>query len=325
MLLSTFFEHIKRTKTLAQGRVFCFSGLIYPLLFFYHLIAFFKRNKLIVETLDCIGMDIGSIKALLSTMSFSGEVVYWLEGFYALPEKKQQEMFQYFSTYEGPHRIVLFSDKVATINALATKEMVGNMHVVPLPNDITAQDFSAVRFLVSDTLQDKSPFASQIAMYSDYLSLDNICLFAHYELVVGKNSDDFFSQWMARIVDPTSSFFVLSQHFLSKKSKPFFRQWATVSEHYLPTFWASFWADQVWRAYVYCDLMKQKKYADAKKAQYKLPFSFINRDWSLCSLTELRNAHQFLCSMDFRLKNGGSELGLEHFYSKFFENKFQQK
>ncbi|HJZ23345.1 MAG TPA: hypothetical protein VJ201_02720, partial [Candidatus Babeliales bacterium] len=59
------------------------------------------------------------------------------------------------------------------------------------------------------------------------------------------------------------------------------------------------------------------------KAQYKLPFSFINRDWLLCNLTELRNAHQFLSTMDFRLKNGGSELGLEHFYGQFFENKFQ--
>jgi len=43
----------------------------------------------------------------------------------------------------------------------------------------------------------------------------------------------------------------------------------------------------------------------------------------LCNLTELRNAHQFLSTMDFRLKNGGSELGLEHFYGQFFENKFQ--
>ena len=150
------------------------------------------------------------------------------------------------------------------------------MTTITLPNDIMLQDFSAVRFLVSEQLQDKSPFAAQLTMFSDYLSLDSVCLLAHYELVLGKNTDDFFAQWITRIIDPASSLFVLSQHFFGKKTKPFFRQWATVSDQYMPTFWASFWADQIWRAYVYCDLMKQKKYADAKKAQYKLPFSFTS-------------------------------------------------
>jgi hypothetical protein len=290
-------------------------------LFFYHLISFFKRNGLRIETLSCTNNDTGAVKAILSTMSFSGENTYWLEGFYTLPDKKQQEMVQYLRTYQGPHRVLFFSDKV--IDDAPSKGGNDDMQVISLPQDIMLQDFLAIRYLVNDSLQDKSPFASQLTMYSDYLSLESVCLLAHYELVVGKNADDFFSQWMTRIIDPTSSLFVLSQHFFGKKSKPFFRQWAAISEHYLSTFWASFWADQIWRAYVYGDLMKQKKFPEAKKAQYKLPFSFINRDWQQYSLDELRNAHLFLTSLDFRLKNGGSEIGLEHFYGQFFENKFR--
>jgi len=96
-----------------------------------------------------------------------------------------------------------------------------------------------------------------------------------------------------------------------------------MSDAYLPPFWANFWADQIWRAYVFCDLMKQKKYAEAKKAQYKLPFSFVNRDWSSYSATELRNAHHFLSNLDFKLKNGASEIGLEYFYLQFFNSKFR--
>jgi hypothetical protein len=69
--------------------------------------------------------------------------------------------------------------------------------------------------------------------------------------------------------------------------------------------------------------MKQKKYTEAKKAQYKLPFSFINRDWSKYTLVELRNAHHFLSTLDFQLKNGFSEIGLEHFYTQFFDGKFK--
>lgn len=311
MLATSFFEHLKRTKTLPEGKVFCFSAAQYPLLFFHHLVAFLKRNKLSIETLSYV-TDIATLKARLSTMSFSGQTTYWLEDFSALSDKKQLEMFEYLRTYEGPHRVLLFSDKVPT-----------GFNAIELPQDITPQDFSKIRFLISDHLSDKSNFAAQMGMYADYLSLDSLCLFAHYELVLGKNSDEFFTQWITRIIDPTSSLFILSQHFFGKKSKPFFRQWSTVSEQYLPAFWATFWADQIWRAYMYADLMKQKRYADAKKVQYKLPFSFINRDWSQYDLQELINAHQFLTSLDFRLKNGNSELGLEHFYAQFFEGKLR--
>jgi hypothetical protein len=311
MLLSLFFEHLKRTKTLPQGKVFCFSATVYPLLFLQHVIVFLKKNGLHMQTISC-STDIGAIKALLSTLSFSGQTTYWLQDFHESSDKKQSEMFQYLRTYEGTHRILFFSDKVPT-----------GFDCIELPQNITPQDFSKIRFLISENLQDKSNFAAQMGMYADYLSLDSLCLFAYYELVLGKNSDEFFTHWITRIIDPTNSLFVLSQYFFSKKSKPFFRQWATISEHYIPTFWASFWADQIWRAYMYVDLMKQKKYIEAKKVQYKLPFSFINRDWSGYDLAELRNTHQFLTSLDFRLKNGNSDLGLEHFYGQFFENKFR--
>ncbi len=311
MLLSTFFEHLKRTKTLPEGKVFCFSAALYPLLFFHHVMTFLKRNKVRIETINCTA-DIAMLKARLSTISFSGETIYWLEDFSSLSDKKQLEMFEYLRLYEGPHRVLLFSDKVPT-----------GFNSIELPQDITPQDFSKVRFLISDHLLEKSNFAAQMGMYADYLSLDSLCLFAHYELVLGKNSDEFFTQWITRIIDPTNSLFILSQHFFAKKSKPFFRQWSTISEQYLPAFWATFWADQIWRAYMYTNLMKQKRYADAKKVQYKLPFSFINRDWQRYNLAELINAHQFLTSLDFRLKNGNSEIGLEHFYGKFFEDKLQ--
>ncbi len=321
MQLSLFLEHIKQTKTLPEGKVFCFSAPTYALLFFHHVIGFFKKNNLNIESISCIA-DIAALKAVISTMSFAGQNTYWLADFHQLSDKKQQELFQYLSTYQGPHRILFFCDKVPNDLIISVQKNIDGLNCIALPQDIVPQDFSKIRFLVSEQLQHKSNFAAQISMYADYLSLDLLCLFAHYELVLGKNSDDFLTHWITRIIDPTSSLFVLSQHFFSKNSKSFFRQWAPISEQYQPTFWASFWADQIWRAYIYADLMKQKRYADAKKVQYKLPFSFINRDWSRYDSAELCNAHQFLTSLDFRLKNGNSELGLEHFYSQFFESKF---
>lgn len=320
MQITSFFDYIKRTKTLPEGNVFCFfaQSSAYPLLFFYHLLTFFKKNDQIIQTLNC-ATDVATIKALLSTMSFAGQITYWLEDFHELSDKKQQELFKYFYSYDGPHRIIFFFDK----NIDAITKTKNGLSFIELPKDVSPQDFAKIRFLVSSHLQDKSDFAAHIGMYADYLSLDTLCLFAHYELVLGKSSDEFFTQWMTRIIDPTSSLFVLSQHFFSKKAKLFFRQWAVMADNYMPTFWTTFWADQLWRAYVYCDLMRQKQYAEAKKAQYKLPFSFINRDWSRYQLSELAAAHEFLTTLDFKLKNGASEIGLEHFYAQFFEDTFR--
>lgn len=320
MNLALFIEHIKKTKTLPFGKVFCFSAPLYPLLFFNYLMVFFKNKDLQLEKLNCA--DLGGIKATLSTMSFSGPILYWLDDFQALSDKKQEEVVQYLQIYQGPYTVLFFSDKGNKFTA-ASKKNETAFAVIELPQNIMARDFSLVRSLVSDMLQDKSNFASQLTMYSDYLSLDNICLLAQYELVLGKNSEDFFTQWITRILDPSHSLFILSQYFFSQKPKQFFRQWSLLFEHYPATFWPTFWADQVWRAYIYIDLMKQKEYAQAKKAQYKLPFSLINRDWSRYELAELCNAHQFLTTLDFRLKNGGSDMGIEHFYNLFFENRFQ--
>jgi hypothetical protein len=321
MTLRTFFAHIERTKKLPDNSVFCFSAQDYYLLFFYHLFSFFKKHGTVIDRLSCAGNDIASIKALLSTISFSGATIYWLEGFHALSAKKQQELLSYLTVYTGPHVILFFSDDAAIVSSSGSN---GLIDIIALPDKITPHEFSMVRFLVNEASAHPNPeFVAQLALYTDHLSLDSACLFAHYEVVVGKSVTEFFSQWVANIIEPTSSLFTLSQHFFSKKRSPFFRQWAAIAELYMPSFWATFWADQIWRAYIFCDLMKKKKYVESKKAQYKLPFSFVNRDWSSYTSTELRNAHQLLSTMDFQLKNGGSEIGLEHFYGKFFDNKFR--
>lgn len=320
MPLLSYFQHIKSTKTLPDGKVFCFfiHHSPYPLLFFQHLIGFFKRNGISIESIDS-SIDISLIKNMLSTVNFYGQAIYWLEGFCAQTEKKQHELLLYLSTYDGPHRILLCSHLAEKFLCTLKKNVITT---IDLSKSIRYDDILFVRFLVSDLLPEKSNFVSQLTMYSDYLSLDNLCLLAHYERVLGKNSDEFFMRWAAPIIDPASSLFVLSQCLFNKNKKQFFRYWSIIFEQYPATFWIHFWADQVWRSYIYCDLMRQKKYAEAKKAQYKLPFSFINRDWVHYELNELRNAHQFLAMIDFKLKNGGSELGLEYFYCQFFESAF---
>ncbi len=321
MTLRIFLEHIERTKQLPQGDLFCFSSRTYPMLFFYYLLSFLRKHNNVIESINCVDVDTTSIKSLLSMMTFSGATTYYLEHFSTLPIKKQQEMLDYIRAYSGPHRIMFFVDN-ELLHGKALKDAALPAMDIALPIDMAPRDFFLMRFLVHDNVQDKSAFASELIMRTDQLSLDNACLFAQYEILIGKSVEDFFSGWMIHLVEPTTSLFVLSQHFFSKKPKQFLRQWSAMSHLYLPTFWAAFWADQFWRAYIYADLMKQKKPVEAKKAQYKLPFSFINRDWSMYCLDELRNAHHFLSTLDFQLKNGSSDIGFDYFYAQFFDHKF---
>ncbi len=320
MTLQSFLEHLSSKKQLPDLSILSFHGKEYPLLFFSHIISFLQKHTNNSKIFDITGVDLSLIKAHISTMSLSGKAIYWLHGIHELSPKKQQEWIAYAQTYTGPHVIVFFS----TDESAFALQKLSQSSCITLPEHIPANDFSLIRYLVTDGPSKSAvSFSSRLLSYTQQLSLDSACLFAHYELVVGKSVDDFFREWAVHIIEPTHSLFLLSQYFFGKKPKLFFQQWSYCAELYLPPFWATFWADQLWRAYIYCELMKQKKYAEAKKYQYKLPFSLINRDWSSLKLSELRSAHQFLSTMDFRLKNGGSPIALELFYGMFFENKFR--
>lgn len=320
MNVQAFLVSLCRDKIVPSFPVVCFSGKEYPLLFFSHLIPFLYKNVSMVHRIELTGTDIGLLRVQLAMENFSGNSIYWLSNFHLLAAKKQQEWFTYLQSYTGPHKILFFCDQ--SINS-ASSVSSGSMKVITMPDTIAQQDFSLISFLVHGVVRKQTNFIPHVFAQVSSLSLDNACLFAHYEMVIGQSADDFFDEWMVRIVELNSSLFVLSQHFFSKKSRPFFEQWAHTAENYAPPFWATFWADQIWRAYIYCTLMKQKKYDEAKKAQYKLPYSFTNRDWSQYCLIELQRAHHVLSAVDFQLKNGGSVIALELFYTEFFENKYK--
>jgi hypothetical protein len=318
MNVRTFLESLQKQKLVSKYAVTCLYGKQYPLLFCTHLIAFLQKQSIAVERFSVADRQMQDIKAQLATEGLSGAVTYWLSDFYSLSTKKQQEWLSYFQSYTGPHKVLLFCNDDA-INVLSKSTECG---IVPL-DGIASSDLDTVRFLLSESDSKKTAFSRAVASRTDRLSLDTALLLAHYEVVLGKSTSDFFSHWFDTIVEPTSSLFLLSQYFFGKKSTLFFKQWALVSEQYAPQFWVVFWADQLWRASAYCSLMKQRQHAQAKKAQYKLPFSFINRDWSSYSLSELNKAYSFVYDIDFRLKNGCNAVALEHFYCSFFNNKLR--
>ena len=319
MTLLAFLHQLQTQKNVPAKPLLCFSARHYPLLFFSHLISFLQKNHVVVESVSLETMDAALIKANCATVSFAGQVLYWFHDFYALSTKKQQEWISYFQSYSGPHIVLFFSHEEGNVSLLKNKE---HAKVITIPDEFSLQDISMIRFLIDHNVEKAYP-SIDAGLHVQMVSLDTLCLLNHYELVTGKNWNSFLVEWGARIIEPTSSLFLLSQYFFSKKSSLFFTQWSHMHDIYMFTFWPTFWADQLWRAYIYCDLMHQKKYDQARSAQYKLPYSLIKRDWAQLQLQELQLAHDYLYKLDYRLKNGGSCAALELFFDKFFEGKFR--
>jgi hypothetical protein len=124
------------------------------------------------------------------------------------------------------------------------------------------------------------------------------------------------------VVAPAQSMFNLSTYLFQKNGDKFFELWKRIAESYSAPFWVAFWSEQLWRASMFVTLNKQRKYNDARKIAFRLPFSFINRDWHNYSADELAAAHDFIYRLDGRLKNGGSDIGLDLFYAQFLSNQF---
>lgn len=314
-----FLEHLQKKPVKLQA-VTCFYGKQYPLLFCSFYISFLFRHGITVERCSLVDRDSNEADTLFSMQTITGNTTYWLSDFYTLSLKKQQEWLLYFKSYTGPHTILLFcSDEAVSILSSSV-----TCHRIPLDTFVIS-DFRYMRLLVNNVGTHVTDFSHMLSTCTDRISLDTAILLVYYEACVGKSVTPFFMNWFSALVEPTTSFFLLSQYLFAKKKTLFFKQWALVAEQYAPQFWVVFWSDQLWRASAYCSLMKENQHVQAKKAKEKLPFSFIKSDWLLYSVSELQNAHCFLYTIDLRLKNGGDPIALEYFYSQFFTHVFKEK
>ena len=129
--------------------------------------------------------------------------------------------------------------------------------------------------------------------------------------------------WFEKIVVPEESLFSLAQFFFARKKDAFFKVWLNLKDEYNGAFWTTFWSEQLWKAYHVVSLRKEGNFAAAKQMESRLPFSFLQKDWKTFDAKELSHAHDFLYSIDHRLKNGLSDNGLEIFYHGFMRGAFK--
>jgi hypothetical protein len=287
----------------------------YPLLFFSLLLR--RQDGSQIVNIDMTEYQEDEIKAQLET-TFLGIVrTYRLTGLHELTKAAVHKWLNYFNAYQGPNYI-FFVVSQETVEPYR-KDVSNGLSFMNIPAYIQKSLFiDLFTYLERQPSVVERRYIDQLYMRTEKIPLDTACLLVHYLKVLGSTAQEFFTHWLDKLVIPDKSLFTLSQYFFAKQSTHFLHMWSSIKDEYPEQFWISFWSEQVWRALFYCQCMQQRNIAEAKKIGYRLPFSFLQKDYRNCNIEALQNAHQALYELDGMLKNGGSAIGLDLFFLSYF-------
>jgi hypothetical protein len=288
----------------------------YPVLFFTALLKHLSESPhIVLKNVSSFLENKEQLDAEMQTTFLGQTRTLWLGSLSLLSAAEQQKMFALCASYKGPHRLIICSA------AKDVPKSYVSLLTVNLDQDLTSKEkFSYIAFLYPSLT-----YAS-IQKISDghttFKSIDSLVILANYAMVLGRNTDAFVREWLPKIIIPESSLFTLSQYFFSKKSVQFWNAWNSIKDEYPATFWTVYWSEQIWRAYYVITMQQKNNIIDARKMAYRLPFSFIQKDWRDISLESLSKAHAMLYDIEWRIKNGGSE---QHFDLLFHTFMLQSK
>lgn len=341
---------------LVKHSVICFVGSDYPFLFLTQLRTLMSRDGA-VELIDIAQEESKTVIGRLSTSFLGNRVTYIITGIDDESRTKSGYFFTYLEAYSGPHTLILYVTRERFDTHLAQGRLGDNTSDGrqgsqkplgrssddtvrdPLSNQILQQSVDSLPSQVLTVFLpdkiDKQVFTLLLPWFGielnaaiknciqklfdrfDYIEFEPASILMRY-VPLGMNENLFFQEWLDLIVTPDQSMFSLSQYLFQRDSTQFFMQWKQIKDAYSSQFWIVFWSEQVWRAAFFVHFSKQRKYSDARKIAYRLPFSFINRDWRKYTASELIAAHDFLYQLDYRFKNNDNSIGLDLFYARFF-------
>ncbi len=274
-----------------------------PSLFMGYCIDRLKQDYTITS-IDLETTPFTNILSMLETSFLGMSSIYWLKNITQLDKKHKINLISYLNTYKGPHQVIIFSNEnVATGIQIPT--VVSWKHLTSLADFLNIKN----KVLVLKYLKKVSE------KYSTF-SLDQACLVFSCLQVMGKSDPDVYIE---KILGSENSLFKLSQLFFEKDSANFYLLWHRVCDEYPITFWSNFWSDQIWRAHYVFYYLEKQQYALAKTFSFKLPFTYIQRDWKKTTRQELKKAHQFIYEVDLSFKNNNETIAsLDLFYMNFF-------
>lgn len=290
----------------------------YPTLFTTALRAKIKQMGHSLESINAAELDFALLRSSLETSFLGMNKWYWLS-LTELDERKQRQIVAYLNGYQGPHKLFIAADEEQIASMTANTAMC----VVMVPPHVTSVTFTEVahHLYPSTLLKGISLFSAALFKRRLNIPLDTGCLLMHYATVLGTGVPQFIAEWVDKIVLADTSLFTLSQYFFARDTQRFFTLWRSIKDDYPEVFWLTYWSEQLFRACIVVNLQRANNPVEAKKMSFRLPFSFMQKDWRLHSSSELKNAHNFVYAMDYKVKNGGMGM-MELMYAKFFLKEF---
>ena len=315
MKMRTFIQLCDKSELHTKSLI-VMTGKEYPVLFFATLLERLRKiSQPIPTTLSFLDTDFAALQAQLSTTFLGQKNVLWCGNLSSLDISTKKKMLAFLPSYKGPHTLITF---------ITTKDLpkdLDKQNILNIDDSLSLAEREQLIPLLFGSLQWKQIFELTNESYKS-MSLDTLVLLGQYRLVLGKNVQPFMKSWFENLVATDESLFTLTQWFFARKPQHFWRTWHAIKDNYVPVFWTTFWSEQIWRAHYVISLRKQQELGQAKQMAYRLPFSFLQRDWKNVSESELQNAHNFLYDADFKIKNGASDLFLDVFFNNFFSKQF---
>lgn len=271
----------------------------YPLLFISELIKKIKKSnnvKVVQENIDNILPE--------TYVSFLGQkTIFWLGNLTEKPEKEKNKVINFLKNYDGANTILTFYSEPILDSINLNFEIINNKSTfVTLAKFILGKVNKSLEFNIDQALK-----------RYESLTLDQAILICYYGSVLGVSYKDFFAKWSDKIVSSEKSLFTLLALYFSSNKKEFLKYWCSVKDNYQPQFWTTYWSEVFYRAFWYVYCKKNNKLAEAKKISYRLPFSFINRDWKNFDLNKLAQMQDEFYNLDCSVK-----LGKSFIVEKFF-------
>jgi hypothetical protein len=317
---NTFFSEAKEKSFWQTSPVICFLSDSFPLLFFNQLFSFLKsKNTVDVDRLK--SLDANDFQGALQQTFLGERKSYWLgNDLEKLPAKKREKLNSAIKKYSGPHTIILFLSKSDSLATFCKKSAC----VIELEQDINYSFFTMfTKFFEIESQKTKVALIKSFFNRNESVSLDEFCLFMRYLEVASASTMKEFLNNSGMINEASASFYSLSQLFFEKQEKQFFLLWSKLSQNFPDTFWASYWIDQLWRAYHVTLLSRQNKHVEAKRISFKLPFSYLKTTWRTSSLQELSNSCDSVYQIDYALKRGSTFCSLDLFFNNYFKGRFK--
>jgi hypothetical protein len=151
------------------------------------------------------------------------------------------------------------------------------------------------------------------------ISLEDFMRFISYALFVRKDSwNQFIKENKYINTSSAYSLYDLSTFFFNKKHSDFFICWNYIKNDYPEEFWASYWINQLWEAYLF--ILNIKKESNKSFYSKKLSRSFVINGYKHYLDFDFYNVFIFLYKQDQIAKNSNLDflILLEGFFIKWF-------